>query len=73
MLFSLTKVDFCHLLITFTNSLVPDQAAQYVGPILHTEKNGYFVNLSRLVALRKLIRTLCPVSFFVFMSTFVTC
>ena len=26
--------DFCHLLITFTNSLDPDQAQQNVGPDL---------------------------------------
>ena len=26
--------DFCHLLITFANSLDPDQDRQYVGPDL---------------------------------------
>ena len=28
----LTRGDFCELLITFANSLDPDQARQYVGP-----------------------------------------
>ena len=28
--------DFCHLLITFANSLDPDQVRQNVGPGLHT-------------------------------------
>ena len=31
----LTKGVFCHLLITFANSLDPDQARQYVGPGLN--------------------------------------
>ena len=29
-----TSGDFCHLLITFANSLDPDQAQQNVGPDL---------------------------------------
>ena len=29
-----TSGDFCHLLITFANSLDPDQAIQNVGPDL---------------------------------------
>ena len=29
-----TRGDFCHLLITFANSLDPDQARQNVGPDL---------------------------------------
>ena len=31
---SLASVDFCHLLITFANSLDPDQDRQSVGPDL---------------------------------------
>ena len=37
------------------------------------DTNGYVVNLSRLVTSQRLIRTLYPVIFFLFISTFVTC
>ena len=54
---SLASCDFCHLLITFANSLDPDQDRQNIGAVLQTLILNFEKKVSRQQRCEKLPST----------------